>query len=233
MKRILIFLFVVSIFKANAQKEIVWFDWGIKLQGGPRGFYSQDIEKQTKINHELGLLSGTGIGLKLGVNWQYQGLSLEGFYNKASQGVENLNGPSYTYDWNAIDIYPLYRNAQNLGYLELGPKVSMLSKMNKVAGNNTTDVTTDFNKMTYGGVLGFGANIMGNEGAFSGILGLRFEYGFTDLVKAGNLAHPLATTAPNRTTTNPYFAGVVFEFNFGIGYFGRAQCGARSKFIMF
>jgi hypothetical protein len=233
MKRILFWLLIFVSLQSEAQKEIVWFDWGIKLQGGPRGFYSQDIEKATKINHEVGLLTGKGIGLKLGVNWQYQGLSLEGFYNKASQGVENIGGTGYTYDWNAIDIYPLYRNAQNLGYFELGPKLSMLSKMNKTIGGNAQDVTSEFNKLSYAGVLGFGANILGNEGAFSGIFGLRFEYGFTDLVKAGNLSHPLATTAATRTTTNPYFAGVVFEFNFGIGYFGRAQCGARSKFIMF
>ena len=34
-------------------------------------------------------------------------------------------------------------------------------------------------------------------------------------------------------SSNVAFAGVVFELNWGIGYFGKAQCGARSKFIMF
>ena len=34
-------------------------------------------------------------------------------------------------------------------------------------------------------------------------------------------------------TTHPVFAGIVAELNWGIGYFARAKCGARSKFIMF
>jgi hypothetical protein len=233
MKKLLFLMMTFMQLNMIAQKEIVWFDWGIKLQGGGRGFYNKAVEDAPRINHELGLSTGQGIGLKLGVNWQYSGLSLEGFYNKGKQSLENLDAGNFTYDWTAIDVYPLFRNAQNLGYFELGPKVSFLSKANKTVGTATTDVTTSFNKMNYGAVMGFGANILGNEDAFSGILGLRFEYGLSDLIAAGDLSNPITTIANTRTKTIPFFAGLVFEFNFGIGYFGRAQCGARSKFIMF
>jgi hypothetical protein len=233
MKKIYLLFIMLIHLNISAQKEVVWFDWGIKLQGGGRGFYNKAVEDAPKINHELGLSTGQGIGLKLGVNWQYQGLSLEGFYNRGKQSLENLDASNYSYDWTSIDIYPLYRNAQNLGYFELGPKVSFLGKANRVNSSVSDDVTSSFNKLNYGAVMGFGANIMGNEEAFSGILGLRFEYGLNDFIKTGDLTHPINTVSSTRSKTIPFFAGLVFEFNFGIGYFGRAQCGARSKFIMF
>ena len=232
------FLLVAALFMTTglfAQKQIVWFDAGLKVQYGASGFYSAAIEEATGYNHELGLTSGFGYGGKLGINWQYNGLSLEAFYNKSRQDVEvtNAGEPSYSYEWKAIDIYALYRNAKNLGYFELGPKVSMLRSMDGIVGNLRTDVKDDFNNTNFAGVLGFGANIMGNDGRFSGILGLRFEYGFTDIVKKDVNYHPIPAGIGERKSTNPYFAGLVFEFNWGIGYFGRAQCGARSKFIMF
>ncbi len=234
MKNNLLFLLLLCSFSLFSQKKIVWFDLGLKVQNGPRGFYNKAIADDLKINHELGLGGGLGFGGKLGVNFGYSGLSLEGFYNKGKQAIENLNtgGSGYSYEWNSIDIYPLFRNAKNLGYFEIGPKVSFLGKMNKVTGSASNDVTNSFNKLNYGGVLGFGANLMGNDGAFSGILGLRFEYGVNDFVKSGVSSDPIANSA-TRTATNQYFAGVVFELNWGVGYFGVAQCGARSKFIMF
>lgn len=235
MKRILLLVALFCSAGLFAQKQIVWFDAGLKAQYGASGFYSGAIEKATGYNHELGLTSGFGYGGKLGINWQYNGLSLEAFYNKSRQDVEvtNAGESGYAYEWKAMDFYALYRNAKNLGYFELGPKVSLLRNMDKEVGNTRTDVKGDFNNTNYAGVLGFGANIMGNDGRFSGILGLRFEYGFTDIVKSGNVNHPLPSGIAERNTTNPYFAGLVFELNWGIGYFGRAQCGARSKFIMF
>lgn len=235
MKRVLLFIALFATTGLFAQKRIVWFDAGLKVQYGASGFYSGAIEKATGYNHELSYSSGFGYGGKLGINWQYNGLSLEAFYNKSRQDIEvtNAGEPSYSYEWKAMDFYALYRNAKNLGYFELGPKVSLLRQMDKIQGNSTSDVKSNFNNTNFAGVLGFGANILGNDGRFSGILGLRFEYGFTDIVKTGVTGDPLPAGVAERKTTNPYFAGIVFEFNWGIGYFGKAQCGARSKFIMF
>jgi len=81
--------------------------------------------------------------------------------------------------------------------------------------------------------LGFGTYILGNDGRFSGILGLRFEYGFQDVVTdTGREGHPVVYTG-ERSSTNPLFAGLVFEFNWGIGGVGQARCGEKSKFIFF
>ncbi|MBK8700053.1 MAG: outer membrane beta-barrel protein [Saprospiraceae bacterium] len=235
MRKLLFILLAFMAIQLHAQKQIVWFDAGLKAQYGASGFYSKAVENATGYNHELGLTSGFGYGGKLGINWQYNGLSLEAFYNKSRQDIEvtNTGESGYSYEWKAADIYALYRNAKNLGYFELGPKVSLLQKMDKITGNQRADVKESFNNTNFAGVLGFGANIMGNDGSFSGILGLRFEYGFTDIVKTDVNNHPIPAGLAGRETTNPYFAGLVFELNWGIGYFGRAQCGARSKFIMF
>lgn len=234
MKQILITLFTFTTLFIYSQKQIIWFDCGLKVQGGSSGFYSKTIGDSKELNHELGYTSGYGYGAKLGVNWQYNGLSLEAFFNKSKQNIENISSASaegWAYEWKAVDVYTLYRNAKNLGYFELGPKISFLNSYDLVTPAGIRDNRIDeMNKINYAGVLGFGANILGNDGRFSGILGLRFEYGFTDIInKDNNLLGPTF----ERTPTNPYFAGLVFEFNWGIGYFGRAQCGARSKFIMF
>jgi hypothetical protein len=209
----------------------MWFDAGLKVQGGASGFYSKAIADSDIFNHELGLTSGFGYGAKLGINKDYNGLSLEVMWNKSKQVIESTspNELGGTLEWNALDVYALYRNAKNLGYFELGPKYSKLNKMTGNSSGTPQEITDLFNKNNFAGVLGFGANILGNDGRFSGILGLRFEYGFTDIVKK---ELNLLDLSP-RTSTNPYFAGLVFEFNWGIGYFGKAQCGARSKFIMF
>ena len=231
MRKLFFFLLIATSISLSAQKNIMWFDCGLKVQGGASGFYSKAIADSEIYNHELGLTSGYGFGGKIGINKNYGGLSLEVMYNKSKQNVEflDIENTVGTYEWNALDVYALYRNAKNLGYFEIGPKYSKLNKMTGSFAGQTTDLTSNFNTSNFAGVLGFGANIMGNDGRFSGILGLRFEYGFTDLAKK---EFNLLGTG-ERTTTNPYFAGLVFEFNFGIGYFGKAQCGARSKFIMF
>jgi hypothetical protein len=236
MKHLIFTLLTFFSMSLAAQKNIVWFDTGLKVQYGASGFYSKAIGDNADFNHELGLTSGLGFGGKIGINWQYNGISLEAFSNRSKQAIENSKDPSnaLSYEWKSTDIYALYRNAKNLGYFEFGPKVSLLNSMESISSKSiATDVKNGFNDMNYAGVLGFGANIMGNDGRFSGILGLRFEYGFTDIVKSGNSLFPIPNATQARTTTNPYFAGLVFELNWGIGYFGKAQCGARSKFIMF
>ncbi len=159
-KLILLFCFFTSLSFINAQKQIVWFDAGLKAQYGASGFYNSAIAVS--------------------------------FINEVTDNVQG----------------------------------------------STVERNDFYNKNMFSGVIGFGANIIGNDGAFSGILGLRFEYGLTDFVSdAGTTAHaPLLNAAVysnGHKSTNVAFAGIVFELNWGIGYFAKAQCGARSKFIRF
>lgn len=222
---------------SNAQKQIVWFDAGLKAQYGAAGFFNSAIADYGDINYRVG--SGYSFGGKIGINFHFNGLAIDVMYNKAGQVFDDNNSnQEVNFDWKSLDVYALYRHARNMGYFEIGPKMSFVQEVTDNLEGSATDRTDFYNKNFFSGVIGFGANIIGNDGAFSGILGLRFEYGLTDFVSdAGQTAHaPLLNQAVYTNgykSTAPAFAGVVFEINWGIGYFAKAQCGARSKFIKF
>lgn len=232
---VVVFFFSVQ---AYGQKSIVWFDIGLKAQYGATGFYNSAIGNSNAYDYKIP--TGYGIGGKLGINFGYSGIAIDVMRSTASQTFDITGtGGIGTVNWNATDIYVLFRNAKNLGYFEIGPKISFVKKVeDDLEGGTLTDRTSDYNKTNFSGVIGFGANIMGNDGRFSGILGLRFEYGVTDFVSPGGEVNnaPLRNAAvytDGYKKSNVAFAGVVFEVNWGVGYVGKAQCGARSKFIMF
>ncbi|HMR89325.1 MAG TPA: hypothetical protein PKD51_14285 [Saprospiraceae bacterium] len=230
------------------QKKIVWFDMGAKVQYGAAGLYNAAIANSD--GYDYNISTGYSYGGKLGINFGYNGLAIDVMRSTAKQEFEKTGSTAVpTVNWQSWDVYALFRNAKNLGYFEIGPKISFVSKVedNLVdggsVGTSLTDRTTNYNKNNIAGVIGFGANIMGNDGAFSGILGLRLEYSFTDFVGpegatigANGVNAPLRDPlvyADGYKKSNVAFAGLVFELNWGIGYFAKAQCGARSKFIMF
>lgn len=231
--------FLISL-QLFGQKQIVWFDIGAKVQYGAAGFYNSAIGNSDLFDYKIS--TGYGIGGRLGINFHNSGLSLEVMKSKASQTFDRKGATAIDQiDWSSLDIYTLYRHSKNLGYFEIGPKMALVKKVEStLEGAIKTDNTSDYNKTMFSGVVGFGANILGNDGRFSGILGLRFEYGFSDFVSkqgaGANVNAPLRNAAVYKSgykSSNVAFAGVVFELNWGIGYFGKAQCGKRSKFIMF
>lgn len=220
----------------SAQKQIVWFDTGLKVQYGAAGLYNAAIADAS--NYDYKISTGLSYGGKIGINFGYNGIAIDIMRASAKQEFERTGQTGLAeVSWKSTDIYALFRNAKNLGYFEIGPKVSFISKVeDNISGGG--ERTSEYNSNVFSGVLGFGANVLGNDGRFTGILGLRFEYAFTDFVAAsGKETHaPLrdaSVYANGYKTSNIAFAGVVFEFNWGIGYFGKARCGGRSKFIMF
>lgn len=237
MNKLIILCFAfLTVSTLSAQKQIVWFDVGLKAQTGASGFLNQAISDSEDLDYTVAFGTGTSYGGKIGINFGYSGLAIDVMYNSAKQDIELPDNSLATVDWKGLDVYALFRNAKNLGYFEIGPKASFINSVNATEGGG--DVTSQYNTPNFSGVLGFGANIMGSDGAFSGILGLRFEYQFTDFVnETGQAANAPGYRSDLYSNgykeTFPVFAGVVFELNWGIGYFGKAQCGARSKFIMF
>lgn len=237
----LIATFLLCGISLSAQKQIVWFDAGLKTQMGSSGLLNTFIIDDPNRNYELKFTNAIGFGGRIGINKNYSGLSLEAMYNQSKQTYEENTGLTSTnvdVSWNSLDLYTLFRNAKNLGYFEIGPKFSFLRSFEDAQG---ADVTENYSSTNIGAVLGFGAYVFGTDGAFSGILGLRFEYGVTNMTSsdAPDGYTPLGVItdgdglAVDGGNTNPFFAGLVFELNWGIGYVGVAQCGARSKFIMF
>jgi hypothetical protein len=236
MKHLLTIAVLFTTLSVFGQKKTVWFDTGVKVQYGAAGLYNAAIADSDLYDYRIG--RGLSYGGKIGVNFNFGGFTVDVMKSSLNQEFD-LTGSTQKakIEWESTDIYLLYRNAKNLGYFEIGPKMSLINKVENSYTENAVETTANYNSNTFGGVVGFGANIMGNDGRFSGILGLRFEYGFTDFVKEDDASRQIAPLINLNTTdyksSNIAFAGVVFELNWGIGYFGKAQCGARSKFIMF
>ncbi len=216
---------------------IWWFDTGLKIQYGATGMYNQAIVDSETYDYDIS--TGISFGGKLGINYDAHGLAIDVMYSTWKQSFEFVpDQVNEDIEWNAIDVYMLYRNNANLGYFEIGPKASLIREVNGISDGESTEFTDDYNGTAFSGVIGFGAYVLGNDGRFSGVLGLRFEYGFSDMIKKTrqDISPPLydeSIYTDGYKKSVPIFAGLVFELNWGIGYFGKATCGARSKFIMF
>jgi hypothetical protein len=235
-------IFIVMSFSCalNAQKEIVWFDAGLKAQSGISGLYNKAVLDLVPFDYELDFTSGYSFGGRFGINWENIGLSLEGMYANNTSAISRTTNTATiitNHNWKNIDLYPMLRNSKNMGYFEIGPKISLLKDIG-ITGN-TADISSQYNKLNYSAVLGFGSNIIGNDRSFIGTLGIRIEYQVNDFVTAGDgkrLSAPLNIGSfydQGYQSTHPLFIGLVFEANWGIGYYGRAKCGGRSKLIGF
>ncbi len=224
---------------AQPKGGVTWFDAGLKVKYGASGLFNKALSDSPDYDYDLGLSGGLGLGARVGFNYDDHGLALEFMINRGSQPMEDMiNGTTFDIDWSTYDIYALYRNSSNRGYFEIGPKYSLINKVERLdPGDNTVTMTDDFqNYMS--AVVGFGANLIGSE-AFFGMLGLRFEYGLTDAMTdvgrtngspVGN-ANVYANNAG--ASSNLAFAGIVFELNWGIGYYAKAGCGQRGRMMKF
>lgn len=235
-------LFVTSFL--TAQKEIAWFDTGIKAMYGGSSLLNSAVSDASGFDYELAFGNSYSVGGKFGINRGYNGLALELLYNKGNAAIQNLNGgQDLNVDWSAIDIYALFRNNANLGFFEIGPKMSLINSFERTTGAGETVNLKDqdgvINNLNLSGVLSMGVLLLGNDRAFSGQLGFRFEYGFTDVIKGENaqaIYEPFPDLAGENVTYSksaPIYAGLVFELNFGLGFYGISQCGGRPKLFGF
>ena len=254
MKRLLIILMcsIMSIGYAQAQKMDFWLDAGLKAQYGFTALYNANATTENALGEkwDFTLASGVKYGLKLGINWNYTGVSfdvmrgtMKGKYQYVDSSVSTDRTDEISID--VTDIYVLFRNAKHKGYIELGPKISFIGDVrdNLVTEANPTgtpNLNDKYESTNLAAVLGFGTYILGPpDGRFSGILGFRFEYGFQDIVNdEGKISSDEFSRVPvnyggEAGSTNPIFVGIVFEANWGIGGVGQARCGERSKFIWF
>ncbi len=241
MKKILLPLaLILAAFTLNGQKVEWWLDAGLKYQWGPSAMFNSAISDSP--NWDFNITTGNGFGGRLGINSGYVGISFELMYSSVKGSFDNNVGDAgKELKIKGLDLYTLFRNSRNRGYFELGPKFNFMRSADLVdldAGGPGTAVDDDIKGTNMAAVLGFGTYLLGNDGAFSGIIGLRFEYGFTGIINDSGIARGLpvddpAIYASGSSSTNPIFAGLVFELNWGIGYYGQSRCGERAKFIMF
>lgn len=245
MKKLLLLISLLAFaITSQAQKLDFWLDAGLKIQYGGSLFLNSGVSNDD--NFDLTFATSTKVGGKLGINWNYTGLALDvlvgetrgQFQNTSAAGLANQEISLST-----VDIYLLFRDARQKGYFEIGPKVSLVGDVRNNAADAPMETIVNedyYNAQPLSAVVGFGTYILGGEGSFSGILGLRFEYGFSDIVSdTGSSIDRLPANrqpvnyAGDPSSTNPIFAGLVFELNWGIGGVGQERCGERAKFIFF
>ena len=94
------------------QKQIVWFDVGLKAQYGAAGFYNSAIGNSDLFDYKVG--NGLGYGGRLGINFAYSGLSLEVMKSKANQTFDRTGSTVIDMvEWNSLDLYALFRHSKN------------------------------------------------------------------------------------------------------------------------
>lgn len=242
MRKLLILCFIAVSTVGYSQKEIAWFDAAIKVMYGSSNIINNAVIDDPNLNYDLSFGTAVGFGGKFGINRGYNGLAIELMYTSSGQTYEGLNNypAAPKIEWKSLDLYFLFRNAKNLGFFEIGPKIGFLRSMKRTGADGMLTDFAEINKRQISGVLGFGVNVVGTDGSFSGQIGLRFEYGFTDMngqetLGAGAEPFPFASDIYNGDKgyqkSSPVYAGLVFELNWGLGYYGIAQCGARAKFF--
>ena len=123
---------------------------------------------------------------------------------------------------------------KTINYFELGPKFSLINSVR----NNGVNTTEYYNDQYTSAVLGFGWYVFGKE-TFTATAGVRIEYALNDMVSTDGRAlgypvNPVITTAfqPYKMT-NPVVAQIVFEINWGLGYFAKTACSGRRHFFSF
>ena len=243
MRKLLILCFIAVSTIAYSQKEIAWFDAAIKVMYGSSSIINNAVIDDPHLNYDLGFGGAVGFGGKLGINRGYNGLAIELLYTSSGETFEGLTDETAMVaypaapkiEWKSLDLYLLFRNAKNLGFFEIGPKIGFLRSMERTDADGQLTDFAEINKRQISGVLGFGVNVVGTDGSFSGQIGLRFEYGFTDMngqddLSAGAEPFPytITDTKPNGIYNGskgyqksaPIYAGLVFELNWGLGYYG-------------
>ena len=231
-KTLLIAIIGMMSFNLGIGQEL-WFDAGVKGSWGPTFLLNQNLTNNSEFGQQIS--TGYSMGGKFGFNFGYiHGITFDAMYSQNSQTYSPKDLNPFSVDWNNIDLYLLYRVYRTINYLEIGPKYSLVNTVR----NDGVETTQYYTDQYASAVLGFGWYVFGRE-TFTATLGMRIEYGFVDMISGegkslGFPVNPVATTAfePYKPT-NPVIAQVVFELNWGIGYFAKTACAGRKHFFAF
>lgn len=222
---------LISNFAFSQKSAYTWVEAGLKVHYGATHLLNSAIVDDPDIDYEI--TTGIAYGARIGFNKGKNGLALEAMFSSSEAGFEVDVDNSSTIKWNNLDVYAMYRNNANLGYFEIGPKFSFINGVDAVGGGEDFDIKDATKSPNMGLALGFGAYVLGDDGAFTGLLGLRAEYGFSDFFGNDDEADLVGSFTDDGDSTNPIFAGIVFELNWGIGYWAKAGCGQRAKMVKF
>jgi len=242
MKKLLTIVLVAGvIMSAQAQKVGFWFDAGLKGGFGPTFMLNNNILDDDTYDHVFS--NGYTVGAKFGIfKGLYNGITFDVMYNTGIQKFRDESGDrmiDQEVSWNSTDLAVLYRLQKEGIYVELGPMFSFMNKVDDVYDGNETDVTDFYAEQMTSGVFGFGGYLLGG-GQFTLMFGLRATYGFTDMISddGQNSSYPINPASTHAgfdsyESTNPISVQLLFEANFGLGYFAKTSCSKRMAFFRF
>lgn len=174
-----------------------------------------------------------------------------GWTDDAMQRIEGTN----QIKWSNLDLYFLYRYYSQGAFSEFGvmsSRVRKVEQLDALAGfTDYTDVTSNYQNYL-SAVFGGGAFVAGSD-RFTLMMGIRIHYGLTDFIsdagkdpmvlQAQGQAFPFPNSLRQDFTgiesdpylderiTRPLLVEMIFEFNFGIGYFAKTVCTGRVKWF--
>ncbi|MCB0396744.1 MAG: PorT family protein [Flavobacteriales bacterium] len=237
---ILISCFLLINYSIRAQggkKGTVWFDLGAKGGVGTTWLMNSNVFNDGYLEHNFTF--GGCAGVKAGFNitniFEITGDGLYSFFNQNYSG----NDTSLNVSWNtkvnmkAWDIPVLLRLNLSGAYIEMGPQFSIISGVSESHSGNFIgvergDVTNAFNHSYMSGVFGFGRWVGTGIDNFNMALGLRFMYGFGDILsdsggKDNNVHFPdndptFPVVYDSYAPTNPFSAQFMIEFNWDLAY---------------
>ncbi|PTM14490.1 MAG: hypothetical protein DA408_02600 [Bacteroidetes bacterium] len=175
---------------------------------------------------------GGVLGLNIG---DYHGLNFEvmtgTYFQDITYRPDVSTAQRNSLEWDVLDLYALYRYYPESGmYLELGPKYTLIQGISPTTGIQPVSTQGGPYEDNYiSGVLGLGAFLSGSE-ALVFKAGLRFEYGFTDLVSAEGMANgypSISSSLTDQGRTTPYRVSFGLELSFGVGGIAKGACGRR------
>ena len=210
----------------------VWLEIGPKASFGLSGYYNSTLANSNDHDYSINLAYNYGAALGINVG-DYHGLNIEALFGTYFQDLtyRGPDGPQRnSLEWEVLDLYALYRYYPKSGYyFELGPKLTRINEISQTLGIDPIDIDGQYEEDYFSGVFGFGAFLSGSE-VLVFKTGLRFEYGFSDLVSADGMAANFPAFYVGQGdvgSTNPFRVSFGIEISFGIGGIAKAACGNR------
>ena len=220
----------------------MWFDIGFKGGVGTGILMNQNIWDDADYNHRLS--PSYSFGTKFGINLSdYHEITIDFMYSQFRQdflhnGLDSNSATNYTSSltYNSFDYMLLYRHNKDGRYMEIGPSLQNIRKVNfndEVPSANVFDLD-DVNKLQTNLIVGFGAYFIGTEN-FGITTGLRISYTLSDLISSNGQEDffPTQKTYPEYKASHPLFICFLIEANFDFAYFAKAKCTSRTKLILF
>ena len=228
-----LFAFISSGLAQGGKHKTAWIDLGLKGGAGTTWLMNANVFNEGTLEHAFSF--GSTVGLKFGFNAnnvvEFTGEGLMTFFNQKYNGKDTAMGQSWskTVKLTQINVRLLLRLNLSGAYVELGPQLSFLNGATEfypgdLSAFPSADVTDRFTATHMSGVFGFGRWIGTGVDNFNLALGLRFTYGFQDILSntggKGSTVHYPDNSAvySDYAPTKPFSGMLILELNWDLAY---------------